>query len=324
MSLAIRIHRHGGPEALTLDNVKVGAPGKGQVLLEQRAIGVNFIDVYHRTGLYPVTLPTTIGLEAAARVEAVGEGVVDWQPGDRVAYAGGPLGAYAQRRLMPAERLVRLPDEIDDRAAASMMLQGMTVQYLVRQTYRVSPGETVLWHAAAGGVGLIACQWLRALGARVIGTVGSDEKAALAKAHGCTHTINYRRENFVERVRELTDGLGVPVVYDSVGRDTFEGSLDCLQRRGLLVSFGNASGAVPPFSLGVLAQKGSLFVTRPNLAGYTAARDELLQCAGELFEQVRAGTVRVATHHAYPLAEAAQAHRDLEARKTTGSIVLLP
>ncbi|AOU97627.1 quinone oxidoreductase [Acidihalobacter yilgarnensis] len=324
MSQAIRIHRHGGPEVMRLETLEIGKPGEGEVLLRQRAIGLNYIDIYHRTGLYPVALPAVPGMEGAACVEAVGRGVVDLQVGDRVAYAGGPIGAYAQMRVMPVDRLVKLPEGIDDCTAASMMLQGMTVQYLIRQAYRVSPSETVLWHAAAGGVGLIACQWLRSLGVTVIGTVGTDEKAALAMANGCSHVINYRREHFVERVRELTDGAGVPVVYDSVGKDTFEGSLDCLQRRGLLVSFGNASGAVLPFSLGVLAQKGSLYVTRPNLAGYTATRDELLSCAGELFEQVLSGAVKITTNHIYPLAEAAQAHRDLEARKTTGSIVLLP
>lgn len=309
---------------MRLETLEISKPGEGEVLLRQRAIGLNYIDIYHRTGLYPVALPTVLGMEGAARVEAIGRGVGDLQVGDRVAYAGGPIGAYAQMRVMPVDRLVKLPEGINDCMAASMMLQGMTVQYLIRQAYRVSPGETVLWHAAAGGVGLIACQWLRSLGVTVIGTVGTDEKAALAMANGCSHVINYRREHFVERVRELTDGAGVPVVYDSVGKDTFEGSLDCLQRRGLLVSFGNASGAVPPFSLGALAQKGSLYVTRPNLAGYTATRDELLSCAGELFEQVLSGAVKITTNHIYPLAEAAQAHRDLEARKTTGSIVLMP
>ncbi|APZ42822.1 quinone oxidoreductase family protein [Acidihalobacter ferrooxydans] len=321
---AIRIHENGGPDVLRFEDVAVGQPGPGEVRLRQTAVGLNYIDVYHRTGLYPVELPTVLGMEAAGRVEAVGPGVDELRPGDRVAYAGGPLGSYAEQRLMPARGLVKLPDGIDERTAAAMMLQGMTVQYLIRQTYRVQPGETVLWHAAAGGVGLIACQWLKALGVTVIGTAGTDEKAALARAHGCTHVINYRRENFVERVRELTDGAGVPVVYDSVGKDTWDGSLDCLRPRGLMVSFGNASGPVPPVNLGILAQKGALYVTRPTLMTYTATRDDLLRCAGELFEQVLSGAVKIEVNHTYPLADAAQAHRDLEARKTTGSVVLLP
>ncbi|WP_455385366.1 quinone oxidoreductase family protein [Acidihalobacter prosperus] len=324
MSKAIRIHEQGAPEVMRFEDVEVGSPGPGEVLLSQAAVGLNYIDVYHRNGLYPVELPSTLGMEGAGRVEAVGEGVTELAPGDRVAYASGPLGAYAERRVMPAARLVKLPDGIDERTAAAMMLQGMTVRYLVRETYRVQPGETVLWHAAAGGVGLIACQWLKALGVTVIGTAGSDEKAELAKAHGCAHVINYRRENFVERVRELTDGAGVPVVFDSVGKDTWEGSLDCLRPRGMMVSFGNASGAVPPVNLVQLSQKGSLYVTRPTLVHYTATREDLLACAEDLFDQVLSGAVKIEVNHTYPLAEAAQAHRDLEARKTTGSTVLLP
>ena len=324
MSKAIRIHEQGGPEVMRFEDVEVGSPGPGEVLLSQAAVGLNYIDVYHRNGLYPVELPSTLGMEGAGRVEAVGEGVTELAPDDRVAYASGPLGAYVERRVMPAARLVKLPDGIDERTAAAMMLQGMTVRYLVRETYRVQPGETVLWHAAAGGVGLIACQWLKALGVTVIGTAGSDEKAALAKAHGCAHVINYRQENFVERVRELTDGAGVPVVYDSVGKDTWEGSLDCLRPRGMMVSFGNASGPVPPVNLVQLSQKGSLYVTRPTLVHYTAMREDLLACAGDLFEQVLSGAVKIEVNHTYALAEAAQAHRDLEARKTTGSTVLLP
>lgn len=324
MSKAIRIHEQGAPEVMRFEDVEVGSPGPGEVLLSQAAVGLNYIDVYHRNGLYPVELPSTLGMEGAGRVEAVGEGVTELAPGDRVAYASGPLGAYAERRVMPAARVVKLPDGIDERTAAAMMLQGMTVRYLVRETYRVQPGETVLWHAAAGGVGLIACQWLKALGVTVIGTAGSDEKAELAKAHGCAHVINYRRENFVERVRELTDGAGVPVVFDSVGKDTWEGSLDCLRPRGMMVSFGNASGAVPPVNLVQLSQKGSLYVTRPTLVHYTATREDLLACAGDLFDQVLSGAVKIEVNHTYPLAEAAQAHRDLEARKTTGSTVLLP
>ena len=322
MTHAIRIEETGGPEVLRWVQMEVGAPGEGEVRLAQTAVGLNYIDVYHRSGLYPMELPSGIGLEAAARVEAVGAGVTDLKEGDRVAYAAPPIGAYAEARLMPAHRLVKLPDEIDDRLAAAMMLQGMTVQYLIRRTHQVKAGDTVLFHAAAGGVGLIACQWLKALGATVIGTVGSDAKAELAKAHGCDHAIVYTRENFVERVKEITGGEGVPVVYDSVGRDTWEGSLDCLAQFGLMVSFGNASGPVPPVNLGVLSAKGSLFVTRPTLMNYTAKRSDLVASANELFEVVRSGAVKVEVNQTYPLAEAVQAHRDLEARKTTGSTVL--
>ncbi len=325
MTHAIRIHQTGGPEALSWDEVEVGAPGPGEVLLRHSAVGLNFIDVYHRTGLYPLAeLPAVIGMEAAGQVEAVGGGVNDFRPGDRVAYAGLPVGAYAEARLMPAERLVKLPDAISEQQAAAMMLQGMTVQYLIRRTNRVTKGDTVLFHAAAGGVGLIACQWLKHLGATVIGTVGSEEKAALAKAHGCDHTINYQTEDFVARVREITDGAGVPVVYDSVGKDTFEGSIDCLSPLGMFVGFGNASGPVAPFNMGILAQKGSLFLTRPTLMTYTAKRDDLLASANELFDVVLSGDVKIEINQTYPLAEAAQAHSDLEARKTTGSTVLLP
>jgi len=325
MVKAIRIHQPGGPEALVWDEVEVGAPGPGQVRLKQTAVGLNYIDVYHRTGLYPVpALPSTIGLEAAGVVEEVGEGVADLAVGDRVAYASPPIGAYAEARLMPADRLVKLPEQIDERRAAAMMLQGMTVQYLVRRTYRVQPGETVLFHAAAGGVGLIACQWLSRLGATVIGTVGSKEKAALARAHGCHHTIDYRKEDFVARVKEITDGDGVPVVYDSVGKDTFEGSLNCLRPFGLMVSFGNASGPVPPFDLGKLAALGSLYITRPTLMTYNARRADLENSAAELFDAVLTGAVKIEVNQTYPLAEAAQAHRDLEARKTTGSTILIP
>lgn len=322
MTHAIRIEETGGPEVLRWVQMEVGAPGEGEVRLAQTAVGLNYIDVYHRSGLYPMELPSGIGLEAAARVEAVGAGVTDLKEGDRVAYAAPPIGAYAEARLMPAHRLVKLPDEIDDRLAAAMMLQGMTVQYLIRRTHQVKAGDTVLFHAAAGGVGLIACQWLKALGATVIGTVGSDAKAELAKAHGCDHAIVYTRENFVERVKEITGGEGVPVVYDSVGRDTWEGSLDCLAQFGLMVSFGNASGPVPPVNLGVLSAKGSLFVTRPTLMNYTAKRSDLVASANELFEVVRSGAVKIEVNQTYPLAEAVQAHRDLEARKTTGSTVL--
>lgn len=324
MTKAIRIHETGGPDVLKWEDVDVGAPGEGQIRVKHAAVGLNYIDVYHRSGLYPVELPSGIGLEGAGSVEAVGDGVSDLREGDRIAYAAPPIGAYAEARLMPADRVVKVPDGIDDRTAAAMMLQGMTVQYLIRRTYRVQKGDTVLFHAAAGGVGLIACQWLKHLGATVIGTVGSAEKAELAKAHGCTHTINYREEDFAERVRELTDGAGVPVVYDSVGKDTFEGSLKCLRPLGMLVGFGNASGAVPPFDLGRLAQMGSLYTTRPTLMTYTAKREDLVTSANELFDVVLSDTVKINVNQTYPLRDAAQAHRDLEARKTTGSTVLLP
>ncbi len=322
MTHAIRFEQAGGPEVLEWQQVEVGDPGEGQVRLRHTAVGLNYIDVYHRTGLYPVELPSGIGLEAAGVVEAVGPGVTDLKQGDRVAYASPPLGAYAEARLMPADRVVKLPEQIDDTTAAAMMLQGMTVQYLIRRTYKVKAGETVLFHAAAGGVGLIACQWLKQLGATVIGTVGSDAKAELAKAHGCDHAIVYTRENFAERVKEITEGAGVPVVYDAVGQDTWDGSLDCLAPFGMMVSFGNASGPVPPLNLGVLSAKGSLYVTRPTLMTYTAKRADLVASANELFEAVTSGAVKIEVNQTYPLSEAAQAHRDLEARKTTGSTVL--
>jgi NADPH2:quinone reductase len=322
---AIRIHATGGPEVLRLEAVDPGRPGPGQALLRQTAVGLNFIDTYHRSGLYPLaSLPHGIGMEAAGVVEAVGEGVVVVRPGDRVGYASGVPGAYAEARVVPADRLVPLPDDIDDRTAAAMLLRGMTVEYLTRRAFRVEPGMTVLLHAAAGGLGLIACQWLRHLGATVIGTVGSDDKAALAKTHGCAHTIVYTREDFPARVRELTSGKGVPVVYDSVGAATFAGSLDCLSRRGMLVGFGNASGAPPPFDPLVLSRKGSLYLTRPTLMDYTATRDELLASAGALFEVVRNGQVKVEIRQTWPLAQAAEAHRAFEARLTVGSSVLLP
>jgi len=325
MPKAIRIHEHGGPEVLRWEEVEVGEPGPGQLRVRHGAVGLNYIDVYHRTGLYPLpSLPWTLGMEGAGRVEAVGEGVTEFKPGDRIAYASPPVGAYAEVRLMPADRVVALPDAIDDRTAAAMMLQGMTAQYLLRRTYRVQPGDAILLHAAAGGVGLIASQWARHLGATVIGTVGSEEKAELARAHGCHHTILYNRENFVERVREITGGQGVVVVYDSVGKDTFMGSLDCLRPLGMMVSFGNASGPVPPFEPAILAAKGSLFFTRPTLMTYTAQRADLLASAAELFGVVSSGAVRIEVRQTYPLAETARAHRDLEARQTTGSTVLLP
>ena len=321
---AIRIHQTGGPEVLSWDSVDVLSPATGEAKVRHYAVGLNYIDTYHRTGLYPLPLPSGLGLEAAGVVEAVGDGVSEVQVGDRVAYAGGPVGAYAQVRNIPAHRLLKLPDDIDFKTAAGMMLQGLTAAYLLRRTFPVQAGDTVLIHAAAGGVGLIACQWAKALGATVIGTVGSAAKAELAKAHGCEHVINYSTEDFTKRVRELTGGVGVPVVYDGVGKDTFIGSLDCLRPRGMMVSYGNASGAVPPVDLLLLSQKGSLFVTRPTLAGYTGTREELESLGAELFAVVGSGKVRINVNQTYPLAEAAQAHRDLEARKTTGSSLLIP
>ena len=324
MSKAIRMQQHGGPEVLQWQEVEVGEPVAGEVRVKNHAVGLNFIDVYHRTGLYPLEMPSGIGLEGAGVVEAVGADVGDLTVGDRVAYASPPLGAYAESRLIPAHRLVKLPDSIDFSTAAAMMLQGMTTQYLIRRTYRVQPGDTVLLHAAAGGVGLIACQWLKHLGATVIGTVGSEAKAELAKAHGCDYPVIYTRESFLDRVKEITNGEGVPVVYDSVGKDTWEGSLNSLRKMGMMVSFGNASGAVDPFPPGMLAAKGSLFLTRPTLMDYTAKREDLHATANELFEVVSSGAVKIEINQTYPLAEAAQAHRDLEARKTTGSTILLP
>jgi NADPH:quinone reductase len=323
MTMAIRIHETGGPDVLRWEDVEVGRPGAGQVLLRHTAVGLNFIDVYHRTGLYPLPgLPAVIGLEAAGVVEAIGDGVSGVAVGDRVAYASPPPGAYAEARVMAAERLVHLPDSIDDVTAAAMMLQGMTAQYLLRQTHPVTAGETILFHAAAGGVGLIACQWAKHLGATVIGTVGSDEKAELARANGCDHPIVYTRESFADRVREITGGRGVDVVYDSIGKDTFDGSLGCLKPRGLMVSFGNASGPVPPFEPAILSQKGSLYLTRPTLFHYTATAAELQATARDLFDIVSAGHVKIRIGATYPLSETAAAHRDLEARRTTGSTVL--
>jgi NADPH2:quinone reductase len=324
MVKAIQLARNGGPEVLEYVDVEVGEPGPGQVRVRHEAIGVNFIDVYFRTGLYPMPLPSGLGQEGAGVVEAIGAGVTEVQVGDRVAYAGRPNGAYAQSRIMSSDILLKLPDEISFETGAAMMLQGLTVQYLLHGTYKVKAGDTILWHAAAGGVGLIACQWAKALGVNVIGTVGSEEKAALAKEAGAAHVINYNTENFVERVKEITNGQKVPVVYDSVGKDTFIGSLDCLQPRGLMVSFGNSSGAVPPFSLTELASRGSLFITRPTLAGYAAKRADLEAMAADLFQIVASGKVKINIGQRYKLADAAQAHKDLEARKTTGSTILLP
>lgn len=325
MARVVQFHEHGGPEVLRVEERDLGDPGPGEARVRHGAIGLNFIDTYHRSGLYGVAgLPSGIGMEAAGVIEALGEGVTDLAVGQRVAYAGGPLGAYADRRNLPADRLVPLPDGISDEVAAAALLKGMTVEYLVRRTYAVQPGDRVLFHAAAGGVGLIACQWLRHLGATVIGTVSSDEKAALARAHGCHHTIVYTREDFVSRVRDLTDGALCPVVYDSVGRATFPASLDCLRPRGIFVGFGNASGKPEPFDMQILAQKGSLFLTRPTLMTYTAARADLLASARALFEVVEAGAVRVEVRQRFALEAAADAHRALEARATTGSTVLLP
>lgn len=324
MSKAIRIQAAGGPEVMQLVDVEVGAPGPGEVRVRQHAIGLNFIDVYFRTGVYAQPMPAGLGMEGAGVVEAVGEGVSLWKEGDRVAYASRTPGAYAELRNMPADALVRLPDAIDFETGAAMMLQGLTVQYLFRRTFPLNGGETILFHAAAGGVGLIACQWARALGVTMIGTVGSDEKAALAKAHGCTHTINYNTEDYVARVRELTGGKGVPVVYDSLGKDTFLRSLDCLSPLGTMVSFGNATGTVEPFGLHELASRGSLFVTRPLLFTYIANRSDLESMAAELFGMVESGKIKIEINQRYALADVAQAHRDLESRKTTGSSILLP
>lgn len=325
MPHAVRIHEHGGPEVLRYEPVELGPPGRGEVQLQQTAIGLNFIDTYHRNGLYPVPeIPTAIGMEAAGRVEVVGEDVQGFRSGDRVAYATGPPGAYASERNMPADRLVKLPDGITEKEAAGILLKGMTVEYLIRRTFRVEPGMPVLFHAAAGGVGLIACQWLKAMGATVIGTVGTAEKAETARAHGCDHPIRYDTEDYVERVNEITNGEGVPVVYDGVGAATWEGSLECLRPRGTMVSFGNASGEPPAFKPIVLSQKGSLYLTRPKLFDYTDKRDELLASANALFEVVQNGQVKVEVNQTYPLEEAAKAHRDLEARKTTGATILVP
>jgi NADPH2:quinone reductase len=324
MPQAIRIHANGGPEVLKWEEVAVGDPGPGEARVRHSAVGVNYIDTYHRGGLYKLALPTGLGSEAAGVVEAVGAGV-DWvRAGDRVAYSGGPPGAYSEARVMPADRLVKLPDGIADRAAATLMLKGLTVQYLFRQTYKLKAGDTILFHAAAGGVGLIACQWARALGVTMIGTVGSDAKAALAKENGCTHTIVYTRENFVERVKALTGGKGVPVVYDGIGKDTFPASLDCISPRGMWVSFGNASGAVPAFDIMLLAQKGSLFATRPTLFTYAAKREDLTAMAAEMFDLVQAGKITSEPRQTFPLKDAAVAHRALESRGTTGATILIP
>jgi NADPH:quinone reductase len=324
MTKVVRFYETGGPEVLRLEDIEVGEPGEGQARVRHTAIGVNFIDTYYRSGLYPLPLPSGLGSEAAGVVEAVGPGVTVVRPGDRVAYAGGPPGSYAEARVLPASILVPIPEGVADQTAAAVMLKGMTTQYLIRRTYPVKAGETVLFHAAAGGVGLIACQWLKAIGATVIGTVGSDEKAAVAQAHGCEHVIISTREDIAKRVREITGGAGVPVVYDSVGKDTFLSSLDCLRPLGLLVSFGNSSGKVTPFDIGILSQKGSLYLTRPTMATYTASRADLEVTAREVFDVIREGKVKVEVRHTYPLTDAERVHRDLEGRRTVGSIVMIP
>lgn len=323
MTKAVRFHKTGAPEVLQLEDVPAGEPGQSQVRIRHTAIGVNFIDTYQRSGLYPMPLPATAGNEGAGVVEQVGSGVTTLKVGDRVAYTG-LVGSYCTERVVPAERMVKVPEGISDEQAASMMLKGMTVQYLIHTTYAVKKGDTVLWHAAAGGVGTIACQWLKALGATVIGTVGSAEKAKLARAHGADHVIDYTKENFAERVKEITGGRKVPVVYDSVGKSTWEGSLDCLQPLGTWVLFGSASGAVPPLNTQLLAQKGSLYMTRPTLVTYVAKREDLEARSKSLFDIVKSGKVKIEISARYKLADAARCHADLEGRKTTGSVILLP
>ena len=326
MPKAIRMYEQGPPEVMKYEDVEIGPPGAGEIQMRHEVIGLNYIDTYHRSGLYKLPLPGGVGSEGAGIVEAVGTGVTNFKAGDRVNYASGtplqPVGSYAEVRNVPAARVVKTPDGISFEQAAAMMLKGMTVQYLVKRTYKVKAGETVLFHAAAGGVGLIACQWLEALGVTMIGTASSDDKCAMAKAHGAAHCINYNKEDFVARVKEITGGKGVPVVYDGVGKDTFDRSLECLSPFGMMVSFGNASGAVPPFDLGKL--KGMLYVTRPSLAPYSAARADLETMANDLFEIVKSGKVKIEINQRYPLREAVQAHRDLESRKTTGSTVFVP
>ena len=324
MATAIQVHKYGGPDALTFAEVQVAEPGPGQIKLKQTAIGVNFIDVYHRTGLYPQpSMPFIPGSEGAGEVVAVGAGVTDLKAGDRVAYAG-PIGGYASERLMPADRAVKIPDGVSDKIAAAMMLQGMTARYLLRKTYKVGKDTTLLWHAAAGGVGLIATQWAKHLGATLIATAGGAEKCALAKANGATHVIDYKAEKFVDRVKELTGGKLCDVVYDGIGKDTFHASLDCIKPLGLFVTFGNASGPIEAFNPGLLAQKGSLYMTRPTMFPYVATRAMLLETANDLFDVVKSGAVKINVTASYALKDAALAHRDLEGRKTTGSIILVP
>jgi NADPH2:quinone reductase len=322
MPHAIRIHKTGGPEVLQWEEVPVGKPGAGEARVRHSAIGLNYVETYMRSGLYPLPLPSGLGTEAAGVVEEVGPGVSDVKPDDRVAYVGGPQGAYSEARVMPVERLVVLPKSISEQQGAAMMLKGLTTQYLLRQVHKLKQGDTVLFHAAAGGVGLFFCQWARALGATVIGTVGSDEKAKLARDHGCTHTIVYTREDFVQRVKDITKGEMLPVVYDAVGKDTFMKSLDCLRPAGLMVSFGQASGAIGPIDLGILGAKGSLFVTRPTLNTYAAKRADYLAMTRDLFDVVQSGHFKIEINQTYPLKDAAQAHRDLQGRKTTGQTIL--
>jgi NADPH2:quinone reductase len=322
MSYAIRFHKPGGPEVLQWEEVEVGKPGPGEARVRNTAVGLNYVDTYIRSGLYPAPLPSGVGAEGAGVVEEVGPGVTDIKPGDRVAYGNGPLGAYSQIRVMPADRLVVLPSGVSDQQAAAMMLKGLTTQYLIRQIHKVGPGDVILFHAAAGGVGIIACQWAKALGATVIGTVGSEEKAEIAKEHGCDHPIIYTKEDFPKRVKEITKGKKVAVVYDGVGKDTFLKSLDCLRPLGMMVSFGQASGPIGPIDLGIFSQKGSLYFTRPTLNTYAARRADMLKMAGDLFDVVLAGKVKITINQTYPLKDAAKAHRDLESRKTTGSTIL--
>lgn len=324
MPKAIRVHKPGGPDVMVWEDISLPSPGPGEVLLRHTAIGVNYVDTYHRSGLYPVTFPSVLGSEGAGVVEAMGPGVTSFKIGDRVAYGNAPIGAYSEKRLIPADRLVLVPDTVTDHEAAAMMLKGLTAHYLLRKTYYVRPGDTVLFHAAAGGVGLIFGQWAKYLGAKVIGTAGSLKKAEIAKAHGYDHVILYRETSFVDEVMKITGQQGVPVVYDGVGKDTFMASLDCLQPRGLMVSFGNASGAVPPFSLGLLAQKGSLYLTRPTLATYVKRREDLLEAAEELFSVVSQGYVKIGASETFALKDAGKAHAQLEARATTGSVLLIP
>jgi NADPH2:quinone reductase len=324
MIKAIRFDKPGGPEVMKWVDVEVGEPGNGEIRIRQHAVGLNYIDVYFRTGLYPLPLPGGLGMEAAGEVTAVGAGVTDLKPGDRVAYVARPPGAYAQERVLPAAQVVKLPDALSYEQAASVMLQGLTAQYLLRRTYPVKPGDTILIQAAAGGVGLLVCQWAKALGATVIGTVGSDEKAEIAKAHGCDHAIVYTRENFTKRVREITNGAGVPVVYDSIGKDTMTASLDCLAPLGMFVSFGNASGPLPPLDSSELAGRGSLFFTRPTLFTYIGKRADYDAMSAELFDVLVSGKVKTSINQRYPLADVAKAHEELESRRTTGSTILLP
>ncbi|MDQ0622420.1 quinone oxidoreductase family protein [Paraburkholderia graminis] len=324
MVKAIRFDQTGGPEVMKWVDVEVGDPGPGEIRIRQTAVGLNYIDVYFRTGLYPLPLPGGLGMEAAGEVIALGSGVSDLKTGDRVAYVARPPGAYAQERVLPAAQVIKLPDAVSDEQAASVMLQGLTAQYLLRRTYRVKAGDTILIQAAAGGVGLLVCQWAKALGATVIGTVGSDEKAEIARAHGCDHAIVYTRENFTKRVREITNGAGVPVVYDSIGKDTFAGSLDCLAPLGMFVSFGNASGPLPPIDSSEFAGRGSLFFTRPTLFTYMGKRSDYEAMAAELFDVLVSGKVKTNINQRYALADVGQAHAELEARKTTGSTILLP